>query len=64
MALSQRKRRPEDGALICHSDRGSQYASGDYQTALAGAGTTRSMSRRGNCFDDAPVGSFFRQPEA
>jgi transposase InsO family protein len=55
-ALLQRK--PGDG-LICHSDRGSQYASGDYQTLLAQAGADCSMSRKGNCYDNAPVESFF-----
>ena len=56
MALLQR--RPAAG-LICHSDRGSQYASGDYQAALTAAGIICSMSRRGNCYDNAPVESFF-----
>lgn len=51
-------RNPEPG-LICHSDRGSQYASGDYQALLGGAGALCSMSRRGNCYDNAPVESFF-----
>ena len=51
-------RRPLDG-LLCHSDRGSQYASGDYQTRLQEAGIRCSMSRRGNCWDNAPTESFF-----
>ena len=55
-ALAQR--RPAAG-LICHSDRGSQYASGDYQALLHRAGALCSMSRRGNCYDNAPVESFF-----
>lgn len=55
-ALSQR--RPSTG-LICHSDRGSQYASGDYQARLRQAGALCSMSRKGNCYDNAPVESFF-----
>lgn len=55
-ALAQRS--PAAG-LICHSDRGSQYASADYQALLAGAGALCSMSRRGNCYDNAPVESFF-----
>jgi len=55
-ALLQRK--PEQG-LVCHSDRGSQYASGDYQSLLAEAGALCSMSRKGNCYDNAPVESFF-----
>ena len=45
--------------LLCHSDRGSQYASGDYQKRLKDAGIVCSMSRRGNCWDNAPTESFF-----
>lgn len=56
MALTSR--RPPAG-LVQHSDRGSQYASADYQAALAGRGPTPSMSRRGNCWDNAVVESFF-----
>ena len=55
-ALQQRN--PGAG-LICHSDRGSQYASGDYQALLSEAGAICSMSRKGNCYDNAPVESFF-----
>ena len=55
-ALAQRN--PGAG-LICHSDRGSQYASGDYEALLSGAGALCSMSRKGNCYDNAPVESFF-----
>ena len=51
-------RRPEAG-LIHHSDRGSQYASADFQQALEAAEITCSMSRRGNCYDNAVVESFF-----
>ena len=51
-------RRP-NGGLLCHSDQGSQYASGDYQALLKEAGAVCSMSRRGNCYDNAPVESFF-----
>jgi len=46
-------------SLLCHSDRGSQYASGDYQALLAGASILCSMSRKGDCWDNAPVESFF-----
>ena len=46
-------------SLIAHSDRGSQYASAAYQELLASAGITCSMSRRGNCWDNAPMESFF-----
>jgi transposase InsO family protein len=42
-----------------HSDRGSQYASGAYRALLAARGITVSMSRTGNCWDNAPVESFF-----
>ena len=56
MALASRQ---PDVGLLCHSDRGSQYASGDYQKALSDAGIVASMSRRGNCFDNAPTESFF-----
>ena len=56
MALGQRQ--PGEG-LVHHSDRGSQYASGDFQDRLGCAGISCSMSRRGNCWDNAPVESFF-----
>jgi putative transposase len=52
------RRRPEPG-LIHHSDRGSQYASGVFQALLAKYGMTCSMSRKGNCWDNAPTESFF-----
>jgi putative transposase len=45
--------------LVAHSDRGSQYASGSYQRLLASQGMTCSMSRKGNCWDNAPMESFF-----
>lgn len=48
------KRHPDRHAgLIFHSDRGSQYASGDFRDVLAEYGITASMSRRGNCWDNA-----------
>jgi transposase InsO family protein len=56
MALAGR--RPGVG-LLHHSDRGSQYASLDYQARLRQAGIVSSMSRKGNCWDNAPVESFF-----
>jgi transposase InsO family protein len=52
------QRRPGPG-LLHHSDRGSQYASEAFQQALETAGIGCSMSRRGNCWDNAPVESFF-----
>ncbi len=45
--------------LLHHSDRGSQYASDDYQKLLRAARVTCSMSRKGNCWDNAPAESFF-----
>jgi putative transposase len=52
------RRSPSPG-LIHHSDRGSQYASTDYQESLVQAGFLCSMSRKGDCWDNAPVESFF-----
>jgi putative transposase len=51
-------RRPPAG-LVCHSDWGSQYASDDYQKLLKRHAIICSMSRRGNCWDNAPVERFF-----
>ena len=45
--------------LLHHSDRGSQYASNSYRTRLARHGIEVSMSRRGDCYDNAVVESFF-----
>jgi putative transposase len=56
MALA--RRRPPQG-LLHHSDRGSQYASSAYQRRLAHAGIVCSMSRRGDCWDNAVAESFF-----
>ena len=58
LTMALQRQRPEPG-LIHHSDRGSQYASGDYQKALVSARITPSMSRKGNCWDNAPMESFF-----
>lgn len=52
------RRKPEAG-LIHHSDRGSQYASHEFQTKLAEYGMRCSMSRKGNCRDNAPTESWF-----
>jgi putative transposase len=52
-------RRLPGAGLVAHSDRGSQYASEHYQRLLAGHGITCSMSRRANCWDNAPMESFF-----
>lgn len=56
MALTTRQ--PTAG-LLHHSDRGSQYAAGPYQQLLTAHGITTSMSRLGNCWDNACVESFF-----
>lgn len=45
--------------LVAHSDRGSQYASEHYQRRLSEEGIVCSMSRRGNCWDNSPMESFF-----
>ena len=54
----QRQRHP-DAALLHHSDRGSQYAAGDYQQKLRDLQILCSMSRKGNCWDNACMESFF-----
>lgn len=45
--------------VLCHSDRGSQYCSNDYQKMLKDYGLICSMSRKGNCWDNAVAESFF-----
>jgi putative transposase len=52
------RRRPGSG-LLHHSDRGCQYTSAEYRTELAARGITVSMSRKGNCWDNAVAESFF-----
>jgi transposase InsO family protein len=56
--MAAKKRRPEAG-LLHHSDRGCQYTSYEYRAALAAHGVTVSMSRKGNCWDNAVAESFF-----
>ncbi len=56
--MAVQRRHPPRG-LLHHSDRGSQYASGDYQKALKKHGMICSMSRKGNCWDNAPMESWF-----
>jgi transposase InsO family protein len=58
MRMALQNRRPAPG-LICHSDRGVQYASGDYRRLLDAWKACASMSRKGNCLDNAPMESFF-----
>ena len=52
-------RRGKVKGLLLHSDRGSQYASDDYQKLIKSNGITCSMSRKGNCYDNAAMESFF-----
>lgn len=56
--MAVRSRKPAPG-LIFHSDRGSQYASADFQNTLVAHGMVASMSGKGNCYDNAPVESWF-----
>jgi len=58
MALMHRS--PAEGVgLLCHSDRGSQYASDDFQQMLSQHGLEPSMSRKADCYDNAVMESFF-----
>ena len=59
MALRQRKPAPHQ--LLHHSDRGSNYTSTTYQQLLKKHAIQVSMSRTGNCYDNAPMESFFAQ---
>jgi transposase InsO family protein len=56
--MALRQRRPATGVLH-HSDRGCQYASALYRQALADHGCVASMSRKGNCYDNASMESFW-----
>ena len=56
--MAVRRRRPSNG-LLHHSDRGCQYTSTEYRDVLAELGVTVSMSRKGNCWDNAVAESFF-----
>jgi putative transposase len=58
LLMAIRRRQPPPG-LIHHSDRGVQYASGPYRATLARHGLVQSMSRKGDCLDNAPMASFF-----
>jgi putative transposase len=53
------QRRGPTGYLVHHSDQGSTYAADDYQRVLDASGITCSMSRRGNCYDNAAMESWF-----
>ena len=56
MAINRRRLK---GPVVVHSDQGSQYASGSYQRILKAHGMICSMSRKGNCWDNAVAESFF-----
>ena len=56
--MAWQHRRPAPG-LVHHSDQGNQYRATLYQTILARREVVPSMSRKGNCYDNAPVESFF-----
>ena len=56
--MAWQRRHPAPG-LVHHSDQGNQYRATLYQTLLARRGVIASMSRKGNCYDNAPVESFF-----
>jgi transposase InsO family protein len=58
LVMALHRRRPDEG-LIHHSDRGVQYASKPYREVLGRHGIRQSMSRKGDCLDDAPMESFF-----
>jgi len=58
LGMAIKRQRPAPG-LIRHSDRGIRYAADEYRQALAAAKMTPSMSRKGNCLDNAPMESFF-----
>jgi transposase InsO family protein len=58
LTMAAAQRRNIQGVLL-HSDQGVQYASGTYQQQLNQLGIVCSMSRKGNCWDNAPMESFF-----
>ncbi|SMH62764.1 Transposase InsO and inactivated derivatives [Azospirillum lipoferum] len=58
LSMAVQRQRPTPG-LLHHSDRGSQYAAAEYRKALKDHGIVQSMSRKGNCWDNAPMESFF-----
>jgi putative transposase len=59
LAMAYWQRKPSKD-LLHHSDRGSQYACHDYRKRLESYGMEASMSRKGNCWDNAPTERFFR----
>ena len=58
LTMAVQQRRPTPG-LLHHTDRGSQYTCADYQDELSSQGFKASMSRRGDCYDNAVAESFF-----
>ena len=58
LAMALWKRKPPKG-LVWHTDRGSQYASESHRNILKDHGITQSMSRQGDCWDNAVAESFF-----
>jgi putative transposase len=58
LTMAMQARKPAAG-LMHHSDRGVQFASAEYRSALQSAGCQVSMSRKGDCYDNAPMESFF-----
>jgi len=63
LTMAYFRRRPQAG-LIFHSDRGSQYCSHDFQNTLQRFEMKSSMSRKGNCWDNAPTESFWGRLKA
>jgi putative transposase len=59
LPASQRAAQRPDAGLIHHSDRGVQYASAEYRKMMQSAGLRASMSRKADCYDNAPMESFF-----
>jgi transposase InsO family protein len=58
LAMATKRENPRSG-VIFHSDRGSQYASKIFREQIKGHGFLQSMSRKGDCWDNAPMESFF-----
>lgn len=59
LEMAAGRRRHDIKGLLLHSDQGRQYASSSYQNLLKNMGIVCSMSRKGNCWDNAPMESFF-----
>ena len=60
-AIARRELKP---GMILHSDRGVQYSADAYRSIIAKHGFRQSMSRKGNCWDNAPMESFFKTMKA